>query len=116
VAHVYGSQREGALMGWKETLNAGLQKLGKEAETAYDKGRAKVEELHTEMQMDGLAKKLGYLAFDAHRGREVEEATRVKLLKDLTQLEAELEEAKKEAAAKAAAAKAAKAAAAKAAK
>jgi hypothetical protein len=95
-------------MGWKETLTAGFHKVGEGAEKALDKGKAKVEELQTEMQMDGLAKKLGYLTFDAHRGRKVDEATRAKLLADLTRLEGELEKAKAEAAAKAAAEKAAK--------
>jgi len=97
-------------MGWKEKVTSGFHKVGEGAEKAFDKGKAKVEELQTEMQMDGLAKKLGYLAFDAHRGRKVDEATRAKLLADLSRLEDELEKAKAEAAAKEAAEKAAKAA------
>ncbi len=84
-------------MGFKETISKGLRKFGSEAEKALDKGKAKVGELQTEMQMDGLAKKLGYLTFDAHRGRKVDEAARVKLLMDLTHLEAALEKAKADA-------------------
>jgi hypothetical protein len=95
-------------MGWKEKLTTGLRRAGQEADKALDKGKAKVGELHIEMQMDGLAKKLGHLAFDAHRGRKVDEAARVKLLTDLTSLEKELGKVKAEAAAKAAAAKASK--------
>jgi putative ubiquitin-RnfH superfamily antitoxin RatB of RatAB toxin-antitoxin module len=95
-------------MSWKETLSAGFHRAREEAERAYDKGKAKVEELQTEMQMDVLAKKLGYLTFDAHRGRSVKEAARVKLLSDLTRLEDELKRAKAEQAKKAAAEKAAR--------
>jgi hypothetical protein len=95
-------------MGWKEKLTSGLRRAGEEADKALDKGKAKVGELHTEMQMDGLAKKLGYLAFDAHRGRKVDEAARAKLLADLARLEESLEKIKAEAAVKAAADKAAK--------
>ncbi len=95
-------------MSWRETLSAGFHRAREEAERAYDKGKAKVEELQTEMQMDGLAKRLGYLTFDAHRGRKVDEAARVKLLSDLTRLEDELEKAKADQATKAAAEKAAK--------
>jgi hypothetical protein len=95
-------------MRWKEKVTRGLRRAGEEADRAIDKGKAKVGELHIEMQMDGLAKKLGYVAFDAHRGRSVDEATRVKLLMDLTALEQSLDKLKAEAAAKAAAGKAAK--------
>lgn len=90
-------------MGWKEKLGKGVKKVGEEAKEALDKGKSKVEELQTEMQMDGLAKKLGYLAFDAHRGRQVDEALRTKYLEDLSKLEEQLAQAKAEAAEKAAA-------------
>jgi hypothetical protein len=89
-------------MGWKDTISAGLRRFGEEAEKALDKGKTKVEELQTELQMDGLAKKLGYVTYDEHRGRKVDEATRVKLLMDLARLEDVLAKAKAEAAAKAA--------------
>ena len=95
-------------MAWKDTVSKGLKKVGEEAGKAYDKGKSKAEQLQTEMKMDGLAKKLGYLAFDAHRGREVDEAARTKLLTELTELEEGLEKAKAEAEEKAAAEKAAK--------
>jgi len=84
-------------MAWKETVSKGIKKVGEEAGKAYDKGKSKAEQLQTEMKMDGLAKKLGYLTFDAHRGREVDEAARTKLLTDLTELEEGLEKAKAEA-------------------
>jgi hypothetical protein len=92
-------------MTWRDTLSAGLRRLGDEAEKALDKSKSKVSELQTELQMDSLARKLGYLTFDAHRGRKVDESTRVKLLMDLTHLEDVLQKAKSEAAAKAASAK-----------
>ena len=87
-------------MGWRETLAAGLHKASEEAEKVLDKGKAKFEELQTEMHMDSLAKKLGYLTYDAHRGRKVDETTRVRLLMDLTRLEDSLEKARAEAEAK----------------
>ena len=103
-----GSNREEESMGWKETVTSGLRRFGEEAEKALDKGKTKVGELQTEIQMDGLAKKLGYLTYDAHRGRKFDEATRVKLLMDLTRLEDALNKAKAEAEAKADSDKAAK--------
>jgi hypothetical protein len=95
-------------MGLKDTMSAGLRRFGEEAEKALDRGKTKVGELQTELQMDGVARKLGYLTYDAHRGRTVDEATRVKLLMDLAHLEEALERTKAEAAAKAAANKRAK--------
>ncbi len=89
-------------MALKDSISAGLRRFGEGAERALDKGKTKVGELQTELQMDGLAKKLGYLTYDAHRGRAVDEAARVKLLMELTRLEAALDKAKAEAAAKAA--------------
>lgn len=85
-------------MGLKDTISAGLRRFGDEAEKALDKGKAKVGELQTELQMDGLAKKLGYLTYDAHRGRVVDESTRAKLLMELAHLEATLEKTRAEAA------------------
>lgn len=95
-------------MAWMDSVKSGLQRFGEEAEKAIDKGKTKAEELRIEMKMDGLAKKVGYLTFDDYRGRKVEEATRVKLLAQLLELEENLEKVKTEAAAKAAADKEAK--------
>ena len=92
-------------MGWKDSISAGLRRFGDEAERVLDKGKTKVEQLQTEIQMDSLAKKLGYLTYDAHRGRKFDEATRVKLLMDLAHLEETLEKAKADAEAKLAATK-----------
>jgi hypothetical protein len=88
-------------MGLMDKLTAGAERAAKEAEKAFDKGKAKVGELQTEMQMDGLAKKLGYLVFDFYRGREVDQALRQKILDDLSRLEDQLIQARAEAAAKA---------------
>jgi hypothetical protein len=94
-------------MDLKEKLTTGLERAAKEAEKALEKGKAKVGELQIEMQMDGLAKKLGYLVFDFYRGRPVDQALRQKILDDLARLEDQLLQAKAEAAAKAEEARAA---------
>ena len=99
-------------MGLIDKLSAGAERAAKEAEKAFDKGKAKVGELQLEMQMDGQAKKLGYLVFDFYRGRDVDQAERQKYLDELSRLEDQLNEARAEAAAKAEAAAAEKAAAA----
>jgi len=96
-------------MGLMDRLSAAAERAAEEAEKAFDKGKAKVGELQVEMQMDSLAKKLGYLVFDFYRGREVDQALRQKILDDLSRLEDQLLQAKAEAAAKAEAEKAAKA-------
>jgi hypothetical protein len=88
-------------MGFMDRLAAGAERAAKEAEKALDKGKAKVGELQIEMQMDGLAKKLGYLVFDFYRGREVDQALRQKTLDDLSRLEDQLLATRAEAAAKA---------------
>lgn len=88
-------------MDLKEKLTTGLERAAKEAEKALEKGKAKVGELQIEMQMDGLAKKLGYLVFDFYRGRAIDQALRQKILDDLSRLEDQLLQARREAAAKA---------------
>ena len=88
-------------MGLFDKLTAGAERAAKEAEKAFDKGKTKVGELQTEMQMDGQAKKLGYLVFDFYRGREVDQALRQKILDDLSHLEDQLFRTRDEAAAKA---------------
>jgi hypothetical protein len=88
-------------MGIMDKLTAGAERAAKEAEKAFEKGKTKVGELQIEMQMDGLAKKLGYLVFDFYRGREVDQAVRQRILDDLSRLEDQLLEARAEAAARA---------------
>lgn len=87
-------------MGLLDKFSAGLERAAHEADKAFEKGKAKVGELQTEMQMDGLAKKLGYLVFDFYRGREVDQALRQKYLDDMTRLEDQLMQARAAAAAK----------------
>jgi hypothetical protein len=99
------SYQGGTFMAWKDKFRSGVKRVSEEAEEALDKGKAKVEELQIELKMDGLAKKLGYVAFDAHRGRKVDEALRAKLLADLTYQEEQLKKLADEVAAKAKAAK-----------
>jgi hypothetical protein len=91
-------------MGFMEKVGDGLEQAAREIERALDKGKGKVGELQVEMQMDGLAKKLGYLVFDFYRGRSVDQAVRQKLLDDLSRLEDQLFKVRAEAAAKAEAA------------
>jgi hypothetical protein len=88
-------------MGLMDRLSAGVDRFAEEAEKAIGKGKAKVGELQVEMQMDGLAKKLGYLVFDFYRGRQIDQALRQKYLDDLSRLEDQLLRARAEAAAKA---------------
>ncbi|MCE5255051.1 MAG: hypothetical protein LLG45_12760 [Actinomycetia bacterium] len=88
-------------MGLMDKVTAGVERFAEEADKAIDKGKAKVGELQIELQMDGLAKKLGYLVFDFYRGRQVDQAQRQQLLDELSRLEDKLFQAKAEAAAKA---------------
>ena len=87
-------------MGIMDKLGDGLGQAAHEIEKALDKGKTKVGELQIEMQMDGLAKKLGYLVFDFYRGRTVDQAVRQKVLDDLSRLEDQLFKVRAEAAAK----------------
>ena len=87
-------------MGLMDKVTAGLERAAQEADKAFDKGKNKVGELQVEMQMDGLAKKLGYIVFDFYRGRQVDQALRQKYLDDLARLEDQLLKTRAEAAAK----------------
>ncbi len=97
-------------MGFMDKVGEGLEQAAREIEKALDKGKTKVGEIQIEMQMDGLAKKLGYLVFDFYRGRAVDQGQRQKVLDDLTRLEEQLWKIRAEAAAKAEAAAQARAA------
>lgn len=88
-------------MGLRDKLGDGLGQAAHEIEKALDRGKTKVGELQIEMQMDGLAKKLGYLVFDFYRGRTVDQAVRQKMLDDLSRLEDQLLKLRAEAQAKA---------------
>jgi hypothetical protein len=88
-------------MGIMDKVGAGVEQAVYEIERALDKGKTKAGELQIEMQMDGLAKKLGYLVFDFYRGRAVDQSMRQKVLDDLTRLEERLYKLRQEAAAKA---------------
>ncbi len=88
-------------MGLMDKLAEGAERAAKEAEKAFDKGKTKVGELQVEMQMDGLAKKLGYLVFDFYRGRQVDQAHRQRILDDMSRLEDQLLRTRAQAAAKA---------------
>lgn len=81
-------------MGVMDKFGAGLERAAQEADKAFEKGKTKIGELQTEMQMDGLAKKLGYLVFDFYRGREVDQALRQKYLDDMARLEDQLLQAR----------------------
>lgn len=87
-------------MSFMEKLSAGAEKAAKEAEKAFDKGKAKVGELQIEMKMDSKAKKLGYLVFDFSRGRPIDQEERQRLIDELTVLEEQLIQARAEAAAR----------------
>ncbi len=87
-------------MGLMDKLTAGIERIAEETDKAIDKGKTKAGELQIEMQMDGLAKKLGYLVFDFYRGREVDQALRQKYLDDLSRHEDRLLQLKAEVAAR----------------
>jgi hypothetical protein len=91
----------GAQMGYMDKVGDGLEQAVREIEKALDKSKSKVGEIQIEMQMDGLAKKLGYLVFDFYRGRAVDQAVRQKVLDDLSRLEDQLWKIRTEASAKA---------------
>ncbi|MCX8033623.1 MAG: hypothetical protein N3B14_09640 [Thermoleophilia bacterium] len=88
-------------MGLIDKLAAGIEKVAEGADKAIDKGKTKVTELQIELQMDSLAKKLGYLVFDFYRGRPVDQALRQKILDDMTRLEEQLLRVRAEAQARA---------------
>lgn len=88
-------------MGWRDKLSAGAERAATEAEKALDKGKTKAGELQIKLEMDGLAKKLGYLVFDFYRGREVDQELRQSYLDELARLEDELNLKRANAAAKA---------------
>jgi len=91
-------------MGLMDRVAAGIERFAEEADKAIDKGKTKVGEMQIELQMDGLAKKLGYLVFDFYRGRQVDPARRQQLLDELSALEDKLLQVRAEAAARAEAA------------
>ncbi len=90
-------------MGLLDKVNAGAERAAMEAWKAFDKGKAKASELQLEMRMDSAAKKLGYLVFDEHRGRVVDDRTRERLLDSLVSLDDEMAKLRAETAAKVAA-------------
>ena len=77
-------------MGIMDRVGAGLEQAVWETERAFDRGKTKAAELQTEMQMDGLAKKLGYLVFDFYRGRTVDQTERQRVLDEMSALEDKL--------------------------
>ncbi|MHB1343340.1 MAG: hypothetical protein ACYCX3_03155 [Thermoleophilia bacterium] len=81
-------------MGILDKLTEGAQKVAEQAEKALEQGKTKVEELQLERQMDGVAKKLGYLEFDAYRGRPVDAAVRRSYLDELAGLEEQVAQTK----------------------
>jgi hypothetical protein len=88
-------------MGIMDKVGSGLEQAVWEIDKAFDKGKSKAGELQVEMQMDGLAKKLGYLVFDFYRGRTVDQAERQKVLDELSRLEDQLYKIRTDAKAKA---------------
>lgn len=81
-------------MGFLDRLSEGAEKVAKQAEKAIEQGKTKVEELQLERQMDGLAKKIGFMEFDASRGRYVDSAIRQSYLDEMLGLEEQIAQAK----------------------
>jgi hypothetical protein len=90
-------------MGLLDKVNAGAERAAMEAWKAFDKGKAKAAELQLEMRMDSAAKKLGYLVFDEHRGRSVDDRARDRLLDSLVSLDDDMAKLRAETASKVAA-------------
>ena len=90
-------------MGFLDKLSAGAKRAATEAGKALGKGKAKAAELQLQRRMDEVAKKLGYLDLDVHRGRPTDDKVREQLLDDLAGLEEKLANLRAETAAKAAA-------------
>jgi hypothetical protein len=72
-----------------DRLTEGAEKVAKEAEKVFEQGKRKVGELQTERQMDVVARRLGYLEYETHRGRVSDPAKRDELLAELARLEEE---------------------------
>jgi hypothetical protein len=81
-------------MGFLDRLSEGAEKVAKQAEKALEQGKTKVEELQLERQMDGLAKKIGYMEYDGFRGRAVDSAIRQSYLDEMVGLEEQIAQAK----------------------
>lgn len=81
-------------MGFFDRLSEGAEKVAKQAEKALEQGKTKVEELQLERQMDGLAKKIGYMEYDGFRGREVDSAIRQSYLDEMVGLEEQIAQTK----------------------
>lgn len=82
-------------MGLFDKLSSGLDRVAQEAEKAVEQGRSKVEELQVERQMDQVARRLGYLEYEAHKAGSAPDATkRSELLEELRSLEGQLAEAR----------------------
>jgi hypothetical protein len=94
---------KGVGMGFQETLTEGAAKVAKGAEKAFDQVKAKIEELQLERQMDGLARKLGYIEYDGFKGRSVDAAVRQSYLDEMAGLEDQITQLKMAAQAAAAA-------------
>jgi len=88
-------------MNIKDEITSGAEKVAREAEKAFDKGKTKLNELQIKMQMDTQARKLGFLVFNFYRGREVDQDERQGYLDELSRLEDQLIQLRAEAATRA---------------
>ena len=88
-------------MSLKDELTSGAERVAREAEKAFDKGKTKFNELQIKTQMDAQAKRLGFLVFNFDRGRDVDLNERQSCLDELSRLEDQLVQLSAEAAAKA---------------
>jgi hypothetical protein len=89
-------------MGLTDRLSDGLETIAQQAQKALEQGRVRVEQLQVERQMDAVARRLGYLEFDAAQGRTVDEEAKGRLLRELAELEQELHSSMQPASAEAA--------------
>lgn len=77
-------------MSLTDKLSDGLETIAQQAQKALEQGKVRVEQLQVERRMDTVARRLGYMEFDAHRGRSVDQKAKDELLEELVELEEEL--------------------------
>ncbi len=77
-------------MAGTDKLSDGLETVAKQVQKVFEQGKARVEQLQLERQMDSTARRLGYMDLDESRGRAVDQAKKDELLAELGRMEDEL--------------------------
>jgi hypothetical protein len=80
-------------MSWSDQMGEGVDRLAKEAEKLFGQFKTRIDQLQKEQSLDKLARRLGYMEFDAHRGRPVDASAKAELLAEMMRHEDELHQA-----------------------